>query len=82
MAFTSPSDFDVNDVIVHVRSIGTTPVRIDAGADDPFAPGVHALAQASPRGAEVNIRTGCHDDRFMISAQPAAFTFLASHLAA
>jgi S-formylglutathione hydrolase FrmB len=79
-AFASAADFADNDVIAHAAQLGSTPVWLAVGRDDPFHHGVEALAPALPAGAKVRIVLGCHDDRFWQSEQPAALGFLAGHL--
>jgi len=80
-AFSSGADFTANNVITHASRLSSTPVRVDSGVDDPFAPGVRALAAVLPRGSAVEISKGCHDTDFMRSVEPDAFHFLAAHLA-
>jgi hypothetical protein len=56
-------------------------VRIASGADDPFHPGVVALAHALPKPALVEIPPGCHDGSFFASQQHPSLAFLAHQLA-
>lgn len=79
-AFGSAAEFAANDVITHVRALDGTAVRVSSGLDDPFHPGVEALAHVLPPGSQVDIRKGCHDGEFFGSAQPPAMAFLGRHL--
>jgi enterochelin esterase-like enzyme len=81
-AFASAGDFQANDVIAHARQLGSTPIWLAAGKDDPFHDAVLALVPALPAGATVRIVRGCHDDAFWQSEQPAALGFLAARLGA
>jgi pimeloyl-ACP methyl ester carboxylesterase len=80
-AFTSARDFASDDVIAHASALHGTPVRVASGRDDPFHPGVLALAHALPRSATVEIAPGCHDGSFFDSQRPATLAFVAGHLA-
>ena len=79
-AFASGADFDSDDVITHASALTGIPVRIASGTDDPFHPGVVALANALPRSAVVEITPGCHDDSFSSSQQHPSLAFLGRHL--
>ncbi len=81
-AFASAADFADDDVISHAAALRGMPVRITSGADDPFHPGVVALAAALPPSATVQIASGCHDGAFFAAHQHASLAFLAGHLAA
>ena len=78
-AFMSAEDFAANDVVALAGRLGGMPVRVAAGRDDPFHPGVEALVRALPSGAVVEILPGCHDAAFEASQQPASLAFLAAH---
>jgi pimeloyl-ACP methyl ester carboxylesterase len=80
-AFASAADFARDDVITHASDLTGIPVRIASGADDPFHPGVVALAGALPKPALVEIPPGCHDDSFFASQHHPSLAFLANHLA-
>jgi pimeloyl-ACP methyl ester carboxylesterase len=80
-AYASAAAFAANDVVTHARSLSGVPVRIAAGVDDPFYPGVRSLAAALPRGAVVSLGKGCHDDAFFASQELASLEFLAQHVA-
>lgn len=80
-AFASAADFATDDVITHASSLAQVPVRIASGSDDPFHPGVVALAAALPKSAIVEFTAGCHDDAFFRSQQHQALSFLGEHLA-
>lgn len=81
-AFASAADFAADDVITHAAALRGMPVRITSGADDPFHPGVLALAARLPPSATVQISPGCHDGAFFAAHQHASLAFLAGHLAA
>jgi S-formylglutathione hydrolase FrmB len=80
-AFASAADFANDDVITHASHLAGISVRIASGADDPFHPGVVALADALPKPAHVEIPPGCHDDSFFASQQHQSLAFLGHHLA-
>jgi len=79
-AFASRADFVSDDVITHASALTGIPVRIASGTDDPFHPGVVALADAMPKSTVVEITTGCHDDSFFSSQQHPSLAFLGRHL--
>ena len=81
-AFASAADFTADDVISHAADLALVPVRVAAGVDDPFYPGVRALAGALPKAAEVYFGAGCHTSSFFQAQEPPALAFLAAHLAA
>ena len=80
-AYASAAAFARYDAVTHARSLAFTPVRVATGYDDPFAPGVRALARALPRGAVVDLSKGCHDGTFFLSQEPPSLAFLGAHLA-
>jgi pimeloyl-ACP methyl ester carboxylesterase len=79
-AFASAPDFASDDVITHASLLAGIPVRVASGADDPFHPGVVALADKLPRSAIVEIPAGCHNDAFFSSQQHQSLAFLGDHL--
>jgi S-formylglutathione hydrolase FrmB len=79
-AYASPAAFTADDAVTHAAALARTPVRIAAGYDDPFYPGVQALARALPAGAVVDFGKGCHTGPFFAEQQPPSLAFLASHL--
>jgi pimeloyl-ACP methyl ester carboxylesterase len=79
-AYASAADFEADDVVTHTGALARIPVRVASGSDDPFHPGVVALARALPASAAVHISAGCHDGSFFASQQPASLAFLAAHL--
>ena len=81
-AYASAADFAADDAVTHAAALAQTPVRVAAGSDDPFYPGVQALARALPKSAEVDFGGGCHTDSFFSSQEPASLAFLARQLAA
>ena len=80
-AFASAADFASDDVITHASALIGIPVRVASGTDDPFHPGVVALAKALPTTAVVDVTAGCHDGSFFSSQQHASLAFLGEHLA-
>jgi len=80
-AYASAAAFSANDTITHAAALAGVPVRIATGYDDPFYPGVQALARSLPAGAVVDFARGCHTDPFFLEQQPPSLAFLASHLA-
>jgi pimeloyl-ACP methyl ester carboxylesterase len=79
-AFASAADFAANDVIRQASALRGVAVRVASGLDDPFHPGVLALASALPRGAVVDISGGCHTSPFFTAQVPPSLAFLARHL--
>jgi pimeloyl-ACP methyl ester carboxylesterase len=79
-AFASAADFADDDVITHAASLAQVPLRIASGNDDPFHPGVVALAAKLPRSAIVEFTAGCHDGAFFRSQQHQALSFLGERL--
>jgi S-formylglutathione hydrolase FrmB len=86
-AYASAAAFAANDAVTHATALGRRPVRVASGYDDPFYPGVQALARALPalgglRGAAVvDFGPGCHDGSFFAAQEPPSLAFLAGHLA-
>jgi enterochelin esterase-like enzyme len=79
-AYASAADFAADDAVTHAAALARIPVRVAAGYDDPFYPGVRALARVLPGGSVVNFAKGCHDDAFFTEQEPPSLAFLASHL--
>ncbi len=80
-AFIDAAAFADNDVITHASQLSRLPVRIASGADDPFHPGVIALAKRLPTTAHLEVIKGCHDDAFFAQQQLPSLQFLGRHLA-
>jgi pimeloyl-ACP methyl ester carboxylesterase len=80
-AFTDASAFADNDLITHASALTQIPIRIASGSDDPFHPGVVALAQQLPATAHVEITKGCHDDAYFAEQQLPSLQFLGQHIA-
>jgi hypothetical protein len=78
-AYRSAEDFMDNDVVTHAGALRGLPVRLASGLDDPFQPGVRALAAELPRAA-VAFSKGCHTGPFFLAQEPPSLAFLASHL--
>jgi enterochelin esterase-like enzyme len=81
-AYASAADFAACDAVTHAAALAGRPVRVAAGYDDPFYPGVQALARALPAGAVVDLAPGCHTSPFFIEQEPPSLAFLAGHLSA
>jgi pimeloyl-ACP methyl ester carboxylesterase len=79
-AYASAAAFGACDAVSHAAALAGIPVRVAAGNDDPFAPGVHALARALPPGAVVDFASGCHTGPFFLAQEPPSLAFLARHL--
>jgi len=80
-AYASASAFTANDAVTHTAALAGIPVRVAAGVDDPFYPGVEVLAQALPAGAVVYFGNGCHTGPFFTQQEPPSLAFLARFLA-
>ena len=79
-AYASAAAFAANDAVTHAGSLASVPVRVAAGYDDPFYPGVQALAARLPAGSVVDLGKGCHDGPFFAAQEPASLQFLARNL--
>ena len=79
-AYASASSFAANDVVTHAAALAHTPVRVASGVDDPFHPGVVALARALPPTAVVDFSGGCHTGEFFTAQEPPSLQFLGRHL--
>jgi len=83
-AYASAAAFAANDAVTHAAALGRRPVRVASGYDDPFYPGVQALARALPAlggAAVVDFGPGCHDGSYFAAQEPPSLAFLAGHLA-
>lgn len=79
-AFASASAFAAADAVTHASSLKGVAIRVATGRDDPFRPGVEALARALPRSAMVKVSPGCHTAPFFQSQLPPSLAFLSNHL--
>jgi enterochelin esterase-like enzyme len=79
-AYASAAAFAAADAVTHAPALARHPVRVAAGYDDPFYPGVQALARGLPDGAVVDFGPGCHTNAFFAEQQPPSLAFLAWHL--
>ena len=79
-AYASATDFSNDDAVTHAAALAGLPVRIASGNDDPFHPGVVALAAALPAGALVEFSKGCHTGPFFVAQEFPSLAFLARHL--
>jgi pimeloyl-ACP methyl ester carboxylesterase len=78
-AFTDAATF--TDVITHASQLTDVPVRIASGSDDPFHPGVLALARHLPATVHLELNAGCHDDSYFAEQQLPSLQFLGRYLA-
>jgi enterochelin esterase-like enzyme len=81
-AYASRADFASDDAVTHAALLADTPVRLASGLDDPFRPGVVALARALPKSAVVDFSQGCHTGSFFTAQEPPSLAFLGAHLSA
>jgi enterochelin esterase-like enzyme len=81
-AYASAADFGSDDAVTHAESLDATAVRVASGLDDPFHPGVVALARALPKTAVVEFSQGCHTGSFFTAQEPPSLAFLGAHLSA
>jgi S-formylglutathione hydrolase FrmB len=79
-AYASATDFEADDAVTHAAALANTAVRVASGLDDPFHPGVVALAQALPKSAVVDFSAGCHTGSFFTAQEPPSLAFLGTHL--
>jgi predicted esterase len=77
-AFASARAFAAGDVIANVDKLKGVAIRIASGIDDPFHPGVMALAAVLPSPSTVVIAKGCHTDPFFYSQEPPSLHFLST----
>ena len=80
-AYASAADFAADDAVTHAAALRDVAVRVASGDDDPFHPGVEALARALPPGAVVEFGPGCHTGPFFYAQEPPSLSFLVRHLA-
>ena len=80
-AYASAAAFAANDAVTHTATLSNTPVRVASGNDDPFHPGVVALAQQLPKSSTVVLSQGCHTGPFFNAQEPPSLQFLGRHLA-
>jgi hypothetical protein len=79
-AFASAASFRANDVIRLAPHLDGHQTRIASGLDDPFHPGVVALARAVPPSTTVVMSAGCHTGPFFTSQEPPSVEFLGQRL--
>jgi enterochelin esterase-like enzyme len=79
-AYASAADFAADDAVSHAAALAATPVRVASGDEDPFHPGVVALAAALPRTSVVHFSQGCHTGSFFTAQEPPSLQFLGRHL--
>lgn len=77
--FDSAADWQRYGLWSHLDDLSGTPVRIDCGSYDPFAPTARELLRRIP-GAVGNISSGCHDEAFWRRTATTSLRFLADHL--
>jgi dienelactone hydrolase len=76
VAAASPAVTGSGPEVAAAGRLTTVAVRVDCGANDPFADGARALAAALP-SAQVTVAKGCHDGAFWQRVAPAQLGFLA-----
>ncbi len=76
---TSPAVAAAGSEVAGAGRLAGLAVKVDCGANDPFAPATRALAAALP-GAEIAVTKGCHDGGFWQRQAPAQLRFLAAAL--
>ncbi|HEY2354324.1 MAG TPA: alpha/beta hydrolase-fold protein [Gaiellaceae bacterium] len=79
-AYASSAAFASADAVTHARALTGIPVRVASGNDDPFHPGVVALAKVLPPDAIVELSAGCHSGPFFLQQTPPSLAFLSRHL--
>jgi enterochelin esterase-like enzyme len=79
LAAASPAVTGDGAEVAAAGRLGGLAVRVDCGANDPFADGARALAAALP-AAQVTVAKGCHDAAFWQRVAPAQLRFLADAL--
>jgi pimeloyl-ACP methyl ester carboxylesterase len=79
LAVASPAVTRDGAEVAAAGRLGGLAVRVDCGANDPFADGARALAAALPT-AQVTVARGCHDGAFWQQVAPAQLRFLAGAL--
>ena len=78
-AFDDAADFKANDVLGGTSRLVQPSVRVDCGADDPFAPMVRELRRRVP-SISGGIHDGFHDDESWRSYVPGQLDFLQTRL--
>jgi enterochelin esterase-like enzyme len=76
---TSPAVAPSGPEVADAGRLRGLPVKVDCGANDPFAGAARALAAALPT-AQVAVTKGCHDGLFWQHQAPAQLQFLAGAL--
>lgn len=79
-AYATAADFASDTALTHTAGLKATAIRVAIGADDPFHPGVVALARQLPSQAVVVYSHGCHTAPFFRSQTPPSLQFLGEHL--
>ncbi len=79
-AYASATAFAANDAVTHAGALVNTPARVTSGFDDPFHPGIVALARVLPSSATVEFSQGCHTGDFFSAQEPPSLKFLGRHL--
>ena len=80
VAATSPAVAADGPEVAGTGRLAGLAVRVDCGANDPFAAATRALAGRLP-GAQVAVAKGCHDGVFWQHLAPGQLRFLAAALA-
>jgi predicted esterase len=78
-AFGSRQTFEKYDVTIHAGKLTGLPLRVAAGTDDPFLPGVKTFVAAVTRPEKVVFDSGCHTDSFFFAQEPPSIQFLSKY---
>jgi pimeloyl-ACP methyl ester carboxylesterase len=76
---TSPAIAETGSEVAGAGRLTGLAVKVDCGANDPFASGARALATTLPV-AQIAVTKGCHDGRYWQEQAPAQLRFLAAAL--
>jgi pimeloyl-ACP methyl ester carboxylesterase len=79
-AYATAVDFAADDAITLTAALKDTAIRVAIGNDDPFHPGVVALARVLPPQAVLVYSHGCHTSPFFRSQQPPSLHFLGQQI--
>jgi pimeloyl-ACP methyl ester carboxylesterase len=79
VAAASPAVATHSPEVAALGRLAGVAVKVDCGANDPFADATRAIARALP-GARVTVTRGCHDGAFWQAQAPGQLRFLAEAL--
>jgi hypothetical protein len=81
-AYSNGAEFAKYDAITHAQRLGSIPVRVASGNQDPFHPWVEEFASRLPASDTVTYPPGQHDGAFFYSQIAPSIQFLSHHVAA